>query len=245
MRLDGADEPLRVAVLAQHRRAVLRVLVEGRMPLVVEVVQQGDVAPGLLVLAELAGVRAHRRLDAQRVAAAAPRSSSTRSAAPRPRRGRVRGRPPSAGEDSIPQAGPVGAGSESGYPVEMAIATRAGTVESLLIEGGAPLSGTVRPAGNKNAALPILAACLLTADPVTLENVPRIRDVEEMLELIAALGVEVEWLGRRTRCASGPPTSPAPSSTRSCASGSAPRSCSPARCWRASAPPTCRRPAAT
>jgi len=71
-------------------------------------------------------------------------------------------------------------------------------VESFLIEGGTPLSGTVRPAGNKNAALPILAACLLTADPVTLENVPRIRDVEEMIELIVALGVDVEWLGQNT-----------------------------------------------
>ena len=80
----------------------------------------------------------------------------------------------------------------------MAIATRAETVESFLIEGGTPLSGTVRPAGNKNAALPILAACLLTADPVTLENVPRIRDVEEMIELIVALGVDVEWLGQNT-----------------------------------------------
>jgi UDP-N-acetylglucosamine 1-carboxyvinyltransferase len=80
----------------------------------------------------------------------------------------------------------------------MAIATRADTVESFLIEGGTPLSGTVRPAGNKNAALPILAACLLTADPVTLENVPRIRDVEEMIELIVALGVDVEWLGQNT-----------------------------------------------
>ena len=80
----------------------------------------------------------------------------------------------------------------------MAIATRAETVESFLIEGGTPLSGTVRPAGNKNAALPILAACLLTADPVTLENVPRIRDVEEMIELIVALGVDVEWLAQNT-----------------------------------------------
>ena len=71
-------------------------------------------------------------------------------------------------------------------------------MESFLIEGGTPLSGTVRPAGNKNAALPILAACLLTADPVTLENVPRIRDVEEMIELIVALGVDVEWLGQNT-----------------------------------------------
>ncbi len=71
-------------------------------------------------------------------------------------------------------------------------------MEAFLIEGGRPLSGTVTPAGNKNAALPILAACLLTADPVTIENVPRIRDVEEMIELIVALGVEVEWLDRNS-----------------------------------------------
>src|SRR5262249_32142273 len=80
----------------------------------------------------------------------------------------------------------------------MATATREGTVEAFLIEGGRPRSGTLRPAGNTTAALPILAACLLTADPVTLENVPHIRDVEEMIELIAALGVEVEWQGRNT-----------------------------------------------
>src|SRR5881392_367199 len=78
------------------------------------------------------------------------------------------------------------------------IATREGLVEAFLIEGGRPLSGTVHPAGNKNAALPILAACLLTADPVTIENVPRIRDVEEMIELIVALGVEVEWTAKNT-----------------------------------------------
>jgi UDP-N-acetylglucosamine 1-carboxyvinyltransferase len=77
----------------------------------------------------------------------------------------------------------------------MAIAAREGTVESFVIEGGVPLRGTVRPAGNKNAALPILAACLLTADPVTLDNVPRIRDVEAMIELLCDIGAEVEWLG--------------------------------------------------
>ena len=68
-------------------------------------------------------------------------------------------------------------------------------MESFVIEGGVPLRGTVRPAGNKNAALPILAACLLTADPVTLDNVPRIRDVEAMIELLCDIGAEVEWLG--------------------------------------------------
>jgi UDP-N-acetylglucosamine 1-carboxyvinyltransferase len=77
----------------------------------------------------------------------------------------------------------------------VAIAAREGIVESFVIEGGVPLRGTVRPAGNKNAALPILAACLLTSDPVTLDNVPRIRDVEAMIELLSDIGADVEWLG--------------------------------------------------
>jgi len=67
--------------------------------------------------------------------------------------------------------------------------------ESFVIEGGHPLSGRIRAAGNKNAALPILAACLLTSEPVLLHNVPRIRDVETMLALIAGLGAETEWVG--------------------------------------------------
>jgi UDP-N-acetylglucosamine 1-carboxyvinyltransferase len=67
--------------------------------------------------------------------------------------------------------------------------------ESFVIEGGQPLNGTVRAAGNKNGALPILAACLLTDEPVVLHNVPRIRDVETMMALIADLGAEVEWTG--------------------------------------------------
>jgi UDP-N-acetylglucosamine 1-carboxyvinyltransferase len=67
------------------------------------------------------------------------------------------------------------------------------TLESFVIEGGSPLNGRISAAGNKNAALPILAACLLTAEPVTLTNVPRIRDVEAMVELLADLGAEAEW----------------------------------------------------
>ena len=67
--------------------------------------------------------------------------------------------------------------------------------QSFVIEGGRPLSGRVRAAGNKNGALPILAACLLTDEPVLLRNVPRIRDVEVMLEVIAALGAEADWVG--------------------------------------------------
>ncbi len=68
-------------------------------------------------------------------------------------------------------------------------------VESFVIEGGHPLNGRVRTAGNKNAALPIIAACLLTDEPVTLENVPGIRDVETMLELAADIGVDIERSG--------------------------------------------------
>ena len=64
-----------------------------------------------------------------------------------------------------------------------------------MIEGGHPLSGTVRAAGNKNGALPILAATLLTGEAVTLHNVPRIRDVETMVDLLADLGAEAEWVG--------------------------------------------------
>ncbi|MYH50598.1 MAG: UDP-N-acetylglucosamine 1-carboxyvinyltransferase [Gammaproteobacteria bacterium] len=62
-----------------------------------------------------------------------------------------------------------------------------------LVEGGHPLSGTIRPAGNKNAALPALAATLLATEPVTLENVPRIKDVEALAAILRALGAEVSW----------------------------------------------------
>src|SRR3954470_22834139 len=68
-------------------------------------------------------------------------------------------------------------------------------MESFVIEGGHRVSGTVRAAGNKNGALPILAACLLTEGPVTLTNVPRIRDVDTMVALLADVGAEVEWTG--------------------------------------------------
>ena len=66
-------------------------------------------------------------------------------------------------------------------------------MEKFVIDGGTPLSGTVIPAGNKNAALPILAASALTADEVVVRNVPRIRDVEAMLSILEGLGVRVEW----------------------------------------------------
>ncbi len=67
--------------------------------------------------------------------------------------------------------------------------------QALVIEGGNPLNGRIRASGNKNGALPILAACLLADEPVTLRNVPRIRDVETMLGLVAGLGAGAEWTG--------------------------------------------------
>jgi UDP-N-acetylglucosamine 1-carboxyvinyltransferase len=67
-----------------------------------------------------------------------------------------------------------------------------------IVEGGSRLSGSIRPSGNKNAALPIVAATLLTDQPVTLENVPRIRDIETLVELIRTTGAEAEWQGQNT-----------------------------------------------
>jgi len=64
-----------------------------------------------------------------------------------------------------------------------------------VVEGGHRLQGRIRPAGNKNAALPCLAATVLAAEPVTLQNVPRIRDVETFLEILGSLGAEVRWVG--------------------------------------------------
>ena len=71
-------------------------------------------------------------------------------------------------------------------------------VESFVIEGSRPLNGRVAAAGNKNAALPILAACLLTTEPVVLHNLPRILDVDTMIALLRDLGAEVEWTGPNT-----------------------------------------------
>ncbi len=67
-----------------------------------------------------------------------------------------------------------------------------------LVEGGRRLSGSIRPSGNKNAALPIVAATLLTDQPVTLTNVPRIRDIETLVELVRTTGATAEWTERNT-----------------------------------------------
>ncbi|TFG71147.1 MAG: UDP-N-acetylglucosamine 1-carboxyvinyltransferase, partial [Solirubrobacterales bacterium] len=67
-------------------------------------------------------------------------------------------------------------------------------MEKFVIKGETPLSGEIVAAGNKNAALPLVAACLLTEEEVILRNVPRIRDVEAQVGLLERMGVEVEWL---------------------------------------------------
>src|SRR5688500_8675837 len=77
-------------------------------------------------------------------------------------------------------------------------------MSTLLIEGGQRLSGSVDVEGNKNAALPLLAACMLTAEECVLTNVPRIRDVEVMAQLLVFLGGQVDGIGTselRVRCA--------------------------------------------
>ena len=62
-----------------------------------------------------------------------------------------------------------------------------------VVEGGRTLHGTIRPSGNKNAALPIVAAALISENPVQLENVPHIRDIETLMELIRSVGAHIEW----------------------------------------------------
>jgi UDP-N-acetylglucosamine 1-carboxyvinyltransferase len=78
-------------------------------------------------------------------------------------------------------------------------------MEKFLIDGGVPLSGTMVPAGNKNGALPILASAVLTDEEVLVRNVPRIRDVEAMLAILRAIGVDVSWPGQNevSLCAAG------------------------------------------
>src|SRR5918911_683096 len=73
-------------------------------------------------------------------------------------------------------------------------------MEKFVIDGGVPLQGTVVPAGNKNGALPILAASVLTSEEVIVRNVPRIRDVEAMLRVLRGLGVRVEWRDENEVC---------------------------------------------
>lgn len=71
-------------------------------------------------------------------------------------------------------------------------------MDRFIIEGGHRIEGTVRPSGNKNAAMPMMCAGLLTRQPVTLHNVPRIGDVHMLLRILTQLGVKGEWLARNS-----------------------------------------------
>jgi len=74
-------------------------------------------------------------------------------------------------------------------------------MERLIVEGGQPLQGEITPAGNKNSAQPMLAACLLTEEPITLHNLPNISDIRTLLDMLKGMGVEVddsEFLSKRT-----------------------------------------------
>jgi UDP-N-acetylglucosamine 1-carboxyvinyltransferase len=71
-------------------------------------------------------------------------------------------------------------------------------MEKFIINGKVPLSGELTPSGNKNAALPLLSACLLTSEPVILHNVPDIRDIQTMLSLLSSLNVKIEKVGENS-----------------------------------------------
>jgi UDP-N-acetylglucosamine 1-carboxyvinyltransferase len=71
-------------------------------------------------------------------------------------------------------------------------------MQQFVIEGGTPLRGEMTPSGNKNAALKMLPACLLTDEPVILRNMPDIGDVRVLIELIQRLGVDIQWLNQNT-----------------------------------------------
>src|SRR5437762_355344 len=68
-------------------------------------------------------------------------------------------------------------------------------MEQFIIEGGTRLNGTIEASGNKNAALALIAACLLTGEPVILRNMPDIGDVGIMCDIMRGLGASVEWQG--------------------------------------------------
>jgi UDP-N-acetylglucosamine 1-carboxyvinyltransferase len=86
-----------------------------------------------------------------------------------------------------------------------------------LVRGGRPLRGAIRPAGNKNAALPILASTVLADGPMELDNIPRIRDVETMLALLVDLGASAEWMGPNQVRIDARPVRPKPLDPKLCA----------------------------
>ena len=104
---------------------------------------------------------------------------------------------------------------------------------AFVVSGGRPLTGTVRPAGNKNAVLPILAATILADGLCAIDNVPRIRDVETMLALLEHLGAGVQWTGINTVTIDPRNVEPRESRSRAFPRGSGRPSSWPDRCWRA------------
>jgi UDP-N-acetylglucosamine 1-carboxyvinyltransferase len=124
-------------------------------------------------------------------------------------------------------------------------------VERFVIEGGRRLSGTITPAGNKNAALPLLAAALLTDQEVVLHNIPRIGDVATKSALLRGMGVQFNPRGDHSwsiRAAGVGDAEPEPGLARKIRTGiarSALAFCWPAHCWPAAAMCACRDPAAT
>ena len=114
-----------------------------------------------------------------------------------------------------------------------------------IVEGGATLSGSIRPSGNKNAALPIIAASLLSEHPVTLENVPRIRDTETLVELMHSVGASAEWTERNTLHIHAKTDSPVGPRPRALSEDPRVDPARRVRCSRGAVRSRCRRPAAT
>ena len=188
---DRVDQLLRPAELLEQpqrgARVAVLVVVEVGVALVVEVVDEAGDRPQLLVAAELARVGAHRRLDPEQVLAQ-----------------RV-GLDPLA--DQIP-------GLVARRLAHRGIVTLPRRWRSSSSKGGAPLSGEITAAGNKNAALPILAACLLTDEEVVLTNVPRIRDTETQVARARGPRREGRLDGRRRASPAGRRGHRAPLPTR-------------------------------
>ena len=76
-------------------------------------------------------------------------------------------------------------------------------MDRFVIQGGSPLEGQIAVSGSKNSALPVLAACLLTSEPVVLERVPAVRDIRTMLELIRHIGASARVDGSRVTIEAG------------------------------------------
>ena len=212
----GVDQLLRVALLLEQLERLARVAgAEVGIALVVEVVEQAGGGPQLLVLAPLAGVgdacaastpSRCLRSDSTRIHSVNELQASSRVGGPSRRQGIQRGDPNSQ---------------------QMAFGTLAPPARALLRTDPAwrssssraarPSPGRVVPAGNKNAALPALAASLLTSEEVVLRNIPRIRDVEAMLELLVQARREGRVARRERGRAPRRRGQPHRRSTRACA----------------------------